>query len=82
LLVNLAEAMEAVGRTGWTPSEGLAEKVCYLLDMKRYDLQPGKLWRAAKAFESLGVPTEHIPQLEMRDQPTAAKMKRQRTEGE
>lgn len=82
LLINLVEAMEAIGRTGWSPSEALVQKVSYLLDMKRYDLQPGKLWRATKAFESLGVAPELIPPLETRDQPAAAQTKRKRTKGE
>lgn len=82
LLLNLVEAMEAIGRTGWSPSEALVQKVSYLLDMKRYDLQPGKLWRATKAFESLGVAPELIPPLETRDQPAAAQTKRKRTKGE
>lgn len=82
LLLNLVEAMEAIGRTGWSPSEALVQKVSYLLDMKRYDLQPGRLWRATKAFESLGVAPELIPPLETRDQPAAAQTKRKRTKGE
>ncbi|CAL1129258.1 unnamed protein product [Cladocopium goreaui] len=76
LLLNLVEAMEAIGRTGWSPSEALVQKVSYLLDMKRYDLQPGRLWRATKAFESLGVAPKLIPPLETRDQPAAAQTKR------
>ncbi|CAK9081984.1 unnamed protein product [Durusdinium trenchii] len=69
LLINLAEAMETVGRTGWAPSAALVKKVSSLLDMKRYDLQPGKLWRAAKTFEALGVKAEENVSLESRDWP-------------
>ncbi|CAJ1379844.1 unnamed protein product [Effrenium voratum] len=69
LLVNLAESMAAVGRTGWQPSRKLVARVSSLLDMKRYDLRPGKLWRAAVAFQSLEVPEEYVPQLEPRDRP-------------
>ncbi|CAE7323508.1 Zdhhc9 [Symbiodinium natans] len=74
LLVRLAEGMAAVSRTGWEPSQALVQKVSYLLDMKRYDLPRGKLWRAAKAFEALGVSKSIF--LEERDQPTAAKSPR------
>lgn len=75
LLVRLAEALAAASRTGVTPSKALINKVSHHLDMKRYDLPPGKLWRAARAFEVLGVP-QNIS-LEERDQPSAKPPRRQ-----
>ncbi|CAE7373665.1 Zdhhc9 [Symbiodinium microadriaticum] len=75
LLVRLAEALAAASRTGVTPSKALINKVSHHLDMKRYDLPPGKLWRAARAFEVLGVP-QNIS-LEERDQPAAKPPRRQ-----
>eukprot|EP00439_Symbiodinium_sp_Y106_P060043 s3090_g8.t2 len=74
LLIRLAEALAAVSRTGLNPSQALIKKVSYLLDMKRYDLPSGKLWRAARAFELLRVP-KNIS-LEDRDQPASAKVPR------
>lgn len=40
---------------GWQPPQPLTSKVAELLDMKRYDLRPGVLWRAADALTALGV---------------------------
>merc|ERR1712176_1730228 len=53
-LVSLTSALARLGSGGWEPPQALLLNVEKQLDIKRYDLAPGKLWRAAKALELLG----------------------------
>lgn len=80
-LVSLAVAISpAVGRLGDELAggrEGVANpardiffrELVHQLDMKRYDLAPGVLWRAARALEAVGTAFGEKIRLEPRDQP-------------
>ncbi|CAK0896329.1 unnamed protein product [Prorocentrum cordatum] len=75
-LVSLAGALAALSprEGGAAPGAGAAALLAalpVLLDIKRYDLPPGVLWRAARALEHAGAPPGALA-LEPRDQPDAA----------
>lgn len=68
-LVQLSEALAAFAASGgvaWKPPPSMLRKVAFHLDIKRYDLGPGILWRAAAALEAAGAPDIQL-RLEERD---------------
>eukprot|EP00928_Gymnodinium_smaydae_P044117 TRINITY_DN2944_c0_g1_i1.p1 TRINITY_DN2944_c0_g1~~TRINITY_DN2944_c0_g1_i1.p1 ORF type:complete len:694 (-),score=169.71 TRINITY_DN2944_c0_g1_i1:131-2191(-) len=67
-LVNLCEELPASGSGSWTPPAHLIQDLTRFLDMKRYDLAPGVLHRAAQALERAGAAPGAL-RLEARDQP-------------
>lgn len=77
-LVLLATSAADVARSGWTVPHALSKAVGQRLDIKRYDLAPGTLWRAVEAMQALGAPADCIPELEPRDHPSAAKKPRRK----
>ncbi|CAE8634846.1 unnamed protein product, partial [Polarella glacialis] len=77
-IVALAEAVASVARSGWKPQAALRREISRQLDMRRYDLEPGKLWRAVDALKALGASDEDVPKLEPRDMLSAAKKPRRK----
>eukprot|EP00933_Yihiella_yeosuensis_P062057 TRINITY_DN64989_c0_g1_i1.p1 TRINITY_DN64989_c0_g1~~TRINITY_DN64989_c0_g1_i1.p1 ORF type:complete len:512 (-),score=140.39 TRINITY_DN64989_c0_g1_i1:73-1503(-) len=78
MLVNLAGSIATVSKSGWTISPELLKEVSRQLDMKRYDLPQGVLWRAVDALEAVGVSREQLPTLEARDLREVAKKPRRK----
>lgn len=72
-LVSLAQATAITAKSpviglAWTPPPELLHEVHLQLDMKRYDLKPGTLWKAARALSLVDGPELR---LEERDEPEA-----------
>lgn len=69
-LVNLAGALSALaGETPpWSAPQSLLDEIAVQLDIKRYDLAPGVLWKAARALEVAGLSSGSLA-LESRDMP-------------
>lgn len=53
-LAHAAKATPAAGQEAWAPPGALLQELQVQLDMKRYDLPPGVLWKAARALQALG----------------------------